>query len=183
MAIRYLDEEVKESSIRYLDDEPSEPSIRYLEEDPSLGQIGTGLLAEIVLGEGGKYAGATAGALVGGPVGAGIGYLTGAIGGGITGSIAAQRQEGRDDISWGRVTADTLLNVLPFGAGKVTKGAKLLPRVAKATLTRGTQGAGISTAAMAIEKGIEEGDTLTLDELIAAAGTGAGLGIGLLLSI
>tara|TARA_R110000851_G_scaffold128412_1_gene260850 strand:+ start:1153 stop:4533 length:3381 start_codon:yes stop_codon:yes gene_type:complete len=179
MAIRYLDEEVKESSIRYLDDEPSEPSIRYLEEDPSLGQIGTGLLAEIVLGEGGKYAGATAGALVGGPVGAGIGYLTGAIGGGITGSIAAQRQEGRDDISWGRVTADTLLNVLPFGAGKVTKGAKLLPRVAKATLTRGTQGAGISTAAMAIEKGIEEGDTLTLDELIAAAGTGAGLGIGL----
>ena len=179
MAIRYLDEEVKESSIRYLDDEPSEPSIRYLEEDPSLGQIGTGLLAEIVLGEGGKYAGATAGALVGGPVGAGIGYLTGAIGGGITGSIAAQRQEGRDDISWGRVTADTLLNVLPFGAGKVTKGAKLFPRVAKATLTRGTQGAGISTAAMAIEKGIEEGDTLTLDELIAAAGTGAGLGIGL----
>ena len=179
MAIRYLDEEVKESSIRYLDDEPSEPSIRYLEEDPSLGQIGTGLLSEIVLGEGGKYAGATAGALVGGPVGAGIGYLTGAIGGGITGSIAAQRQEGRDDISWGRVTADTLLNVLPFGAGKVTKGAKLLPRVAKATLTRGTQGAGISTAAMAIEKGIEEGDTLTLDELIAAAGTGAGLGIGL----
>jgi len=179
MAIRYLDEEVKESSIRYLDDEPSEPSIRYLEEDPSLGQIGTGLLAEIVLGEGGKYAGATAGALVGGPVGAGIGYLTGAIGGGITGSIAAQRQEGRDDISWGRVTADTLLNVLPFGAGKVTKGAKLLPRVAKATLTRGTQGAGISTAAMAIEKGIEEGEMLTLDELIAAAGTGAGLGIGL----
>jgi len=147
--------------------------------DPSLGQIGTGLLAEIVLGEGGKYAGATAGALVGGPVGAGIGYLTGAIGGGITGSIAAQRQEGRDDISWGRVTADTLLNVLPFGAGKVSKGAKLLPRVAKATLTRGAQGAGISTAAMAIEKGIEEGEMLTLDELIAAAGTGAGLGIGL----
>ena len=179
MAIRYLDEEVEELSIRYLDDELSEPSIRYLEEDPSLGQIGTGLLAEIVLGEGGKYAGATAGALVGGPVGAGIGYLTGAIGGGITGSIAAQRQEGRKDISWGRVTADTLLNVLPFGAGKVSKGAKLLPRVAKATLTRGAQGAGISTAAMAIEKGIEEGEMLTLDELIAAAGTGAGLGIGL----
>lgn len=149
------------------------------EEDPSLGQIGTGLLAEIVLGEGGKYAGASAGALVGGPIGAGIGYLTGAIGGGITGSIAAQRQEGRKDISWGRVTADTLLNVLPFGAGKVTKGAKLLPRVAKSTLVRGAQGAGISTAAMAIEKGIEEGDMLTLDELIAAAGTGAGLGIGL----
>lgn len=186
MAIRYLDEEVKESSIRYLDDEPSEPSIRYLEEDPSLGQIGTGLLAEIVLGEGGKYAGATAGAAVGAAFGgvgavpgAAIGYLTGAIGGGITGSIAAQRAEGRDDISWGRVTADTLLNVLPFGAGKVTKGAKFLPRVAKATLTRGTQGAGISTAAMAIEKGIEEGEMLTFDELITAAGTGAGLGIGL----
>ena len=150
-----------------------------LEVDPSLGQIGTGLLSEIILGEGGKYAGATAGALVAGPVGAGIGYLTGAIGGGITGSISAQRLEGKKDISWGRVTADTLLNVLPFGAGKVSKGAKLLPRVAKATLTRGTQGAGISTAAMAIEKGIEEGEMLTLDELIVAAGTGAGLGIGL----
>jgi len=186
MAIRYLDEEVKESSIRYLDDEPSEPSIRYLEEDPSLGQIGKGLLTEIVLGEGGKYAGATAGAAagsafggIGAVPGAAIGYLTGAIGGGITGSIAAQRQEGREDISWGRVTADTLLNVLPFGAGKVSKGAKFLPRVAKAALTRGTQGAGISTAAMAIEKGIEEGEMLTLDELIVAAGTGAGLGIGL----
>ena len=178
-SIRYLDDEPRESSIRYLDDGPKESSIRYLEEDPSLGQIGTGLLAEIVLGEGGKYAGATAGALVAGPVGAGIGYLTGAIGGGITGSITAQRAEGREDISWGRVTADTLLNVLPFGAGKVSKGAKLLPRVAKATLTRGTQGAGISTAAMAIEKGIEEGEMLTLDELIVAAGTGAGLGIGL----
>ena len=156
------------------------------EEDPSLSQIGTGLLAEIVLGEGGKYAGATAGAAagaafggIGAVPGAAIGYLTGAIGGGITGSIAAQRAEGRKDISWGRVTADTLLNVLPFGAGKVTKGAKLLPRVAKSTLVRGAQGAGISTAAMAIEKGIEEGDMLTLDELIAAAGTGAGLGIGL----
>ncbi len=133
------------------------------EEDPSLSQIGTGLLAEIVLGEGGKFAGASAGALVGGPIGAGIGYLTGAIGGGITGSIAAQRQEGRDDISWGRVTADTLLNLLPFGAGKVSKGAKFLPRVAKSALIRGAQGAGISTTAMAIEKGIEEGDILTLD--------------------
>lgn len=150
-----------------------------IDKDPSLGQIGTGLLSEIILGEGGKYAGATAGALVGGPVGAAVGYLTGAIGGGITGSISAQRLEGKEDISWGRVTADTLLNVLPFGAGKVSKGAKILPRVAKATLTRGTQGAGISTAAMAIEKGIEEGELLTLNELVTAAGTGAGLGIGL----
>jgi hypothetical protein len=154
--------------------------------DPTLGEVGTGLVAEIVIGEGGKYAGATAGAAagaafggVGAVPGAALGYLAGGITGGISGSITAQKAEGRDDISWGRVTADTLLNLLPFGAGKVTKGAKLLPRLAGATVTRGTQGAAISTGAMSIEKGIEEGRFLTPEELLQVATTGAGLGIGL----
>ena len=156
------------------------------EVDPTLGQVGTGLLAEITIGEGGKYAGATAGAAIGATFGgvgavpgAAIGYLAGGITGGISGSIAAQKAEGRDDISWGRVTADTLLNLLPFGAGKVTKGAKLLPRLAGAAVTRGTQGAVISTGAMSIEKGIEEGRFLTPEELLQTAATGAALGIGL----
>ena len=155
--------------------------------DPTLGQVGTGLVTEIAIGEGSKYAGTTAGAAIGtvvlGPgvgtaVGAGLGYLGGGITGGIGGSIAAQKAEGRDDISWGRVTADTLLNILPFGSGKVTKGSKLLPRLAGATIKRGSQGAVISTGAMSIEKGIEEGRFLTPDELLQVATTGAGLGIG-----
>ena len=158
------------------------------EVDPTFGEVGTGLVTEIAIGEGSKYAGTTAGAAIGtvvlGPgfgtaLGAGLGYLSGGITGGIGGSIAAQKAEGRDDISWGRVTADTLLNIIPFGAGKVTKGAKLLPRLVGATLTRGTQGAAISTGAMSIEKGIEEGEFLTPDELLQTAVTGAGLGIGL----
>ena len=121
-------------------------------DDPSLGQIGTGLVTAVAIGEGAKYAGATAGAAIGagfggiGAVpGAAIGYIGGGISGGISGSIAAQRLEGKEDISWGRVTADTILNLLPFGAGKVSKGAKLLPRLAGAAVKRGGQGAVLST--------------------------------------
>ena len=173
--------------IRSLNDELFDPD-EYLRsiEDPSLGEIGTGLLAEIAVAEGSKYAGATAGAALGSvvpglgtAVGAGIGYASGAIAGGISGSIAAQKLEGRDEISWGRVTADTLLNLLPGGAGKITKGQKILPKIASTAIKRGAQGAGLSTAGMQIEKGIEEGEFLTPEELLAAAGTGAGLGIGL----
>ena len=168
--------------------DPNRPSTLIEADDPTLGQVGTGLLAEIAIGESAKYTGTTAGAAIGtatlgpGPgtaLGAGLGYLTGGITGGIAGSIAAQKREGREDISWGRVTADTLLNILPFGSGKVTKGSKLLPRLAGATIKRGSQGAVISTGAMSIEKGIEEGRFLTPDELLQVATTGAGLGIGL----
>lgn len=165
--------------------DPTRPSI-LIEEDPTLGQIGTGLVAEIGIGEGSKFAGATAGAAIGSvvpgfgtAVGAGLGYVVGGLSGGISGSIAAQKLEGRDDISWGRVTADTILNLLPFGAGKVTKGAKVIPRLVGAGLKRGAQGAVIGTGAMSIEKGIEEGRTLTMEEFLQTAGTGAGLGIGL----
>ena len=168
--------------------DPNRPSTLIEPDDPTLGQVGTGLVAEIVIGEGGKYAGTKAGAVIGtatlGPgfgtaIGAGIGYLTSGITSGIGGSIIAQKAEGRDEISWGRVTADTLLNLLPFGAGKVSKGSKLLPRLAGAAVTRGTQGAAISTGAMSIEKGIEEGRFLTPEELLDTAKVGAGLGIGL----
>ncbi len=157
-----------------------------LDNDPSLGQIGTGLVAEVAMGEGAKYAGATAGAALGagfggiGAVpGAALGYVAGGISGGISGSITAQRLEGKQDISWGRVTADTILNLLPFGAGKVSKGAKILPRLAGAAVKRGAQGAALSTGAAAIETGIEEGRMLTLDELMMSAGVGATLGVGL----
>ena len=189
MAITFDDEDITPKSTITFDDEVSS-SITFddeiSEEDPSLGQIGTGLVTEVAIGEGAKYAGATAGAALGSvvpglgtAVGAGLGYVGGGITGGISGSITAQRLEGKEDISWGRVTADTILNLLPFGAGKVSKGAKLLPRLAGAAVKRGGQGAVLSTGAAAIEKGIEEGEMLTLDELLMSAGVGATLGVGL----
>jgi hypothetical protein len=155
-------------------------------EGPTVGEIGTGLVAEVAIGEGAKYAGATAGAAIGagfggvGAVpGAAIGYVVGGISGGITGSIAAQRIEGREDISWGRVVADSLINLIPGGLGKAGKGSKILPRLAKGGAIRGTEGAVIATVGGQVEKGIEEGELLTLDEVSTLAGTGAALGLGL----
>ena len=101
-------------------------------EDPTLGQIGKGIGAELLIGEGSKYAGATIGSAV--PiVGTAAGYLIGGTIGGVAGSIQAQRIEGKEDISWGRVAADTLLNLMPFGTGKIGKGAKVAKQVSKST--------------------------------------------------
>ena len=149
------------------------------EEGPTVGEIGTGLAAEVAIGEGAKYTGALAGASIAGPAGALGGYIVGGISGGITGSIAAQRIEGREDISWGRVVADSLINLIPGGLGKAGKGAKILPRLAKGGAIRGTEGAVIATVGGQVEKGIEEGELLTLDEVATLAGTGAALGLGL----
>ena len=79
-------------------------------DEPTLGEIGKGLAAELAIAEGLKYGGFVGGGFLGG-FGAGVGYVGGALLGGVTGSIAAQKIEGRDDISYGRVVADTLLNL------------------------------------------------------------------------
>ena len=155
------------------------------EEDkmPSLGSIGTGIGAELLVGEGAKYALTTYGAGIAGPAGAFIGYGIGAVTGGITGSLAAQRIEGRDKVSWGRVAADTILNIIPFGVGKAPKavkaGEKVFPELAKKVGKRAATGAAISTGAVQVEKGIEEGRLLTPQELILTAGTGGALNIGI----
>ena len=165
-------------------------------EDPTLGQIGTGIVKELAIGEGAKYAGTTLGSIV--PVvGTTAGYLIGGTIGGIAGSIVAQREEGREDISWGRVTADTLLNLMPFGTGKIGKGAKVVKQASKSTdkvfpkllekatdigkaqAARAATGAGISVGAQQVEKGIEEQRFLTPKELLVAGGTGAALNIGI----
>lgn len=147
------------------------------DKDPTLGQTATALGTEVAVGEGAKLAGAAYGSLFG-PAGVGIGYAVGGITGGISGSIAAQRIEGRDDISWGRVTADTLLNLIPGGLGKAGKATKVVPKIVKGGIVRGAEGALISTGAAAIEKGIEEGELLTEEEFLNAAKTGAALNIG-----
>jgi hypothetical protein len=149
-----------------------------LDAEPSLGRVGAGLVTEVGIGEGTKLAGATIGAVLGGPVGAAIGYGVGALAGGIAGSLTAQEIEGQDDVSWGRVTADTALNLIPGGLGKAAKGAGILPRLAKEGAKRAIGGSVISTTGAQIEKGVEEGELLTVDELKSAAFVGAGLGIG-----
>ena len=144
-----------------------------VKEEPSLGTVGKGLLAEVALGEGLKYTLTTAGALVGGLPGAAIGYGIGALVGGITGSLAAQRIEGRDEYSWGRVAGDTLLNTLP-PFGKAAKGAKLLPKLA----IRGGAGAAVGATASATQQLIDEGE-IDMDRLLVASATGGALNIGL----
>jgi len=144
-----------------------------VKEEPSLGDIGKGLVAEVALGEGLKYGLTTAGALIGGLPGAAIGYGVGALIGGITGSLTAQRIEGRDEYSWGRVTGDTLLNTLP-PFGKVAKGAKLLPKLA----IRGGTGAAVGATASATQQLIDEGE-IDMDRLLVASATGGVLNIGL----
>ena len=147
MAIQYLDEEVDKSPIQYLDEEPQVSSIKYLdEEEPGIGKTVAGLGAEVAVGEGAKLAGAAlgakagaaagaffggVGAVPGAAIGATLGYVGGALAGGVGGSLLAQEIEGRDEASWGRVTADTALNLIPGGLGKASKGARLLPRLAK----------------------------------------------------
>lgn len=161
----------------FLQDE-FDPDAFLQDEGPSLGRVGAGLVTEVGIGEGAKLAGATVGAVLGGPVGAAIGYGVGALAGGVAGSLTAQEIEGQEDLSWGRVTADTALNLIPGGLGKASKGVGILPRLAKEGAKRATGGAVISTTGAQIEKGVEEGELLTTDELKGAAFVGAGLGLG-----
>jgi hypothetical protein len=139
---------------------------------PSLGEIGKGLAAEIAVAEGLKYAGATAGAL-GGPVGVAVGYITGAVVGGVTGSLAAQRLEGRDSYSWGRVLGDTMLNLIP-GFKPVKAGTKLLPKIAQ----RAAVGAGVSGVAAGAEQYVDEGK-VTMDRIVPALAVGGVFNVGL----
>lgn len=155
-------------------------------DEPTVGDIAKGLAAEVAVAEGAKYTGAAMGAAagsalpgIGTAVGATIGYVGGAISGGISGSLLAQEIEGRDEISWGRVVADTALNLIPGGLGKAKKGTKLLPRLAKGAAIRTAEGAVVGAGGMQIEKAIDEGEYLTIDELTSAAAVGAGLNLGL----
>jgi len=142
------------------------------EEEPSLAQVGGGLAAEVVIAEGAKYAGAAMGA-AGGPPGALLGYGIGAVTGGVTGSIAAQKIEGRENISYGRVVADTLMNFIP--GSKLGKASTVAGRVAKSAAV----GAVLAPVAQVVEKGIDTGELPALDATVKSAATGMALGASL----
>ena len=145
------------------------------EQGSSLIRSGAGIVTEVAVGEGLKWGMASAGSFAG-PVGTGVGYLAGGVIGGISGSIARQRiQNPSKDLSWGQITGDTILNLIPFGGGKAAKVSTVLARGAGA-------GAVIGTGATTIESIIDEGRLPTMDELATAGITGAAVGAGFGLS-
>lgn len=154
---------------------------------PGIGRTVAGLLSEIAIGEGSKLAGAKAGFKAGirtgdprkAAIGATLGYITGGTVGGVGGSVTAQKIEGQEDLSTGRIVADTALTLIPGGLGKTQKGAGFLPRLAEEGAKRAAGGAIIAATGAQIEKGIEQGELLTQDELLSIAGTGAALNLGL----
>jgi len=168
---------------------------------PSGKQIMAGLGAEIALSEGGRIAGTAGGAKIGGligaaggpaapgtvPAGAGIGgavgYVAGSILGGASGSIAAQKIEGRDSINYGRVIADSLINLLP-GAGEMKSGPKALRAMTRAmaqnriksTAAVGAVAAPLSQASSNL---YDRGEIGEPEDLFMASAMGAALGGGL----
>jgi hypothetical protein len=152
----------------------------YATKDPSLGQVAAGVGTEVATGIGGQMAGTALGAtigsavpVVGTAVGAGVGYTVGSLGSGIAGSIAAQKIEGRDDISWGRAIAAGLINLVPGGLGKGAKGAATVGKVAAREATKGAAFGATEATSRAI---IDEKRLPTVEELAQYGGAGAMFG-------
>lgn len=139
-------------------------------EDPSLGQIGAGVGTEVAAGIGGQVAGTAIGTAIAPGIGTAIGYAVGSLGSGIAGSIAAQKIEGRDDISWGRAIAAGLINLVPGGAAKGAKGAMTIGKVAAREAGKGAAFGATEATSRAI---IDEGRLPTVEELAQYGGAGA----------
>jgi len=161
------------------------------QEDPSIPRIAAGLVADIAVAEGAKYLGAIGGAELGAlggpaapvtvPTAAAIGYFAGAVSGGVTGSILAQKIEGANQIDYGRVTIDTLLNVIPFT--KIGKSGGKLEKITGAISKRPVAsgmilGATATPAYMASQEAQGKKDYNMKDYLTSTA-TSAALGSGL----
>ena len=126
------------------------------EEGPSLGQIGGGLAAEVAIGTAGQVAGASLA-----PFTFGISYPVLAFGSGVSGSLAAQKIEGKDDVSLGRALFAGALNLIP-GSGVAKTGTKVGTMLGKEALRGAALGAGEATA-MAV---VDEGRAPTAEELL-----------------
>ena len=130
--------------------------------DPSLGKYAQALATEVAIAEGGRQAAAFTGP---------IGYIVGAMASGAAGSCAAQGITNPDDISFGRIVADSFINLVPG-----LKAAKAGDTMAKTVARQGAFGAGIGTAGITGEVVIDEGRLPTIEELTAAGVTGGALG-------
>lgn len=158
-------------------------------DDVSVKRILAGIAAETAISEGAKVAGTALGAKLGSaggpaspatvPAAATIGYFTGALSGGVGGSIAAQTIEGQPKISWGRVAADTLLNLVPFG--EVKKGPRIVQAISKKIAARPiaskmVAGAAFAPAGLAVQSLIDTGELPQQEQAVATSGLGIILG-------
>ena len=146
--------------------DPDIETTKDLNAEASVSQMATALGTEIAIGEAGRLGGAT----VAGP----LGYVVGGLASGAAGSYIAQRMINPDNISYGRILADSFINLIPG-----SKGKKGLEAVTDAVARQGGIGAGIAAGGVTIEKGFDEGRMPTIEELTNAGFTGALLGGGL----
>ena len=146
--------------------DPNIETTKDLNAEASVSQMATALGTEIAIGEAGRLGGAT----VAGP----LGYVVGGLASGAAGSYIAQRMINPDNISYGRILADSFINLIPG-----SKGKKGLEAVTDAVARQGGIGAGIAAGGVTIEKGFDEGRMPTIEELTNAGFTGALLGGGL----
>ena len=160
----YVNSEASDSS--FFSKETPELQTPSEKSDASLTQMGGALATEIAIAEGGR----TASAAVGGP----IGYVLGGLASGAVGSYVAQQMVDPENISVGRIIADSFINLIPGSKSK--RGVELLQ---DAATRQAGYGAAISAGGMAAEIGIDEGRAPTMEELANAGFTGALLGGGL----
>jgi len=158
-------------------------------DDVSVKRILAGIAAETAISEGAKVAGTAGGAklgIAGGPtspvtvpVATTIGYIGGALAGGVGGSIAAQKIEGQPKISWGRVAADTLLNLVPFG--EVKKGPRIVQAISRQAAARPIAskmllGGITSPAGLAVQSLVDTGELPGRQQVAETSGLGIVLG-------
>ena len=151
-----------------------------LAEEEGVARTVLGLGTQIGLDESSKAGGTKLGARKG-ATGAAVGYISSAIIGGAASSYAAQKIEGQEEVSMGRVVRDSMINLIPFG--KVTRGPKAAQKIlnvgsSSPVIRQATLGGAIGSGGEVIEKEIQGEDYDAGD--VALAGTmGAALGGGL----
>ncbi len=142
-------------------------------EDPSFTDLAAATAAQIAISEGGRLGGAAVGSAV--PVvGTAVGWVVGGLGAGAAGSITQQRMLGQE-IDYGQVVADALLNIVPVPAAfRVLKN-----KTANEAVFQGLVGTGMATGAEVVAKSISEDRLPTREEMESAGIRGAALGAGL----
>lgn len=141
-----------------------------------------GMATQIGLDESSKVAATKAGSKKG-VKGAAAGYVSGALLGGAASSYAAQKIEGGDDISWGRIISDSFLNVIP--GAKLKKGPKALKVVSEKMAKRpiastAAVGAVAGTGSSMVEQLVDEGEVDFMEAFERGGWStvlGAGLGV------
>ena len=173
-ALQQAQEAGDQKSASIISAEIQRRSLSTPEDDPSIGQIATGVGAEIGIG----LAGQTAGAALA-PFTFGISYPVLAFTSGVAGSIAAQKIEGRGDVSVGRALFAGAINLIPGssvakGAVKTASAGSKVAKAGKAVLSDATRGAAIGSGEAAAISVIDEGRPPTFEEVLTYGGAGAG---------